>query len=106
MLTKRQKGLIRALMYPVQFESDPTGSVDRVLRVAIVEKSLGGDADEYASAIKSALDSQEHLADLLPEAQEESVVRKYLQQVQRKLAHEESASRTLHVQETSYKLRE
>ena len=87
-------------MYPVQFELDPTESVDRVLRVVIVEKSLGADAGEYASAIKSALDSHEHLADLLSASQEESVVRKYLQQVQQKLAHEESVSRTLHVQET------
>ena len=86
MLTKRERGLIRALMYPVQFEHDPAVSIDRVLRCVVQEKSLNADTEEYFLAIKHALGSQEKLGELLPNAQEESVVRNYLEQVQAHLA--------------------
>ncbi len=82
MLTKREKGLIRALMYPVQFDENPAESIGRVLRYVVQERSLNADAEEYSSAIKSALGNEEELADILPDTQEGSVVRNYLEQVQ------------------------
>lgn len=85
MLTNKQKALIRALMYPVQFDRKPTESVDRVLRHVVEQKCLNASADEYSSAINAALNSEEHLADLLPDSLGESAVRTYLEQVRRRL---------------------
>jgi hypothetical protein len=85
-LEPRQKGLIRGLIYPIQFENDPLDGVDRVLKVVVDARALDATPEQYASAVRAALDSDEPLAQLIPQPHPESVIRTFLVEVQKRLA--------------------
>ena len=85
MFDNRQKALIRALIYPVQFARDPVDDVDRVLDLIVSGGALGGDAAEYAAAVDAGLASDEQLADLIPQAHPEPVIRTYLAELRKRL---------------------
>jgi len=85
MLDDTFKGLIRALIYPVQFDQDPVDDVDRVVELIVRSRALGASADEYSAAVRAALQSDESLASLIPQGHSESVIRAYLAEVQRRL---------------------
>jgi hypothetical protein len=97
MLSQREKGLIRALMYPVQFDRNPSDSdnVERVLRLVIQNGSLNADEEEYLSAIQNALSSKEKLTALVPGIKRESKVRDFLRRVGEELGHAELREATL-----------
>ena len=86
MLDVRQKGLIRGLIYPIQFDENPVDGVDRVLKLVVGTQALGAMAEQYARAIEAALQSDERLALLIPQPHPESVIRTYLADVRRSLA--------------------
>lgn len=81
----REMGLIRALIYVVQFDESPLDSLDRVFERVIDARALHASPDEYLSAIKMALASDEQLAQLIPQDHPEVVIRGYLGAVQRRL---------------------
>jgi hypothetical protein len=82
----RRKALIRALVYPIQFERDPRDGVDRVLKVVVGAGALNAGPEEYARAVQAALESDEPLAPLIPQPHEESTIRTYLAEVAKRLA--------------------
>jgi hypothetical protein len=88
-LEARQKGLISALIYPIQFENDPLDGVDRVLEVVVGARALDATPEQYARAVQAALHSDESLALLIPQPHPESVIRTYLAEVERRLAKPE-----------------
>ena len=97
MLTQREKGLIRALLYPVQFDRNPgdTDNVERVLRLVIQKGSLNADEEEYLSAIKNGLSSKEKLTALVPGMKGECKVRDFLRRVEEELGRAEMREVTL-----------
>ncbi len=100
MLTTREKGLIRALMYPVQFDDNPVESVEHVIRNVVKSRSLNASEEEYATAIKKALRSDENLADILPSEQNEHMLREYLVRVGANLAGSDAQNRQAVIGET------
>jgi hypothetical protein len=81
----RAKGLIRALIYVVQFDESPIDSIDRVFERVIVGRAMHASPEEYLAAIDSALKSTEQLSQLIPQDHPEVVIRSYLAGVQRRI---------------------
>ena len=78
MLDDRTKALIRALLYPVQFEKRPEQGIARVMDLVVKQNALNATAPEYRDAIELALKSDEKLSALLPRSHDEETVRHYL----------------------------
>ncbi len=70
---------IRALIYCVQFEDDPTRAVDHALQSVVAKGALGLERNEYREAIASALSSTEPLARVIPQAHSEESIRRFLE---------------------------
>ena len=77
-LTTRHAGLIRGLIYPVQFDRDPRDGIDRVLSLVVERRALDASPTEYLQAIREALASDEALDTLIPQDHSDSVIRQYL----------------------------
>jgi hypothetical protein len=86
-----ERSLIRGLIYPIQFETNPVKGIDRVMSQVINAGALGATPEEYLNAVRSGLESKEQLSDLIPQNHSEQVIRGYLKQVRDRL---ESALRT------------
>lgn len=79
-LTDRHAGLLRALVYPVQFDDDPAADgVDRVADQVVRRGALGGSPAEYRDAILAGLAGDEPLAELIPQDHPEATIRRYLE---------------------------
>lgn len=74
-------GLIRGLIYPVQFDDDPRSGIPRVLDLVVGEHAMDASPREYLEAIREALASDESLAELIPQDHPEDVIRRYLRDV-------------------------
>jgi hypothetical protein len=81
----RAKGLIRALIYVVQFDESPLDSIDRVYDRVVVGRAMHAGSDEYRDAINSALESTEQLSQMIPQDHPEVVIRSYLAALQKRL---------------------
>lgn len=89
--SQMDQSILRALIYPVQFERQPVDGVDRV--VSHVGKN--GILKEYspaevAAAIKRGLSSDAALADLLPQSHPEDAIRAFLSELSGRLQDENS----------------
>ena len=80
-LSQHIAGLMRSLMYVVQYERDPLENIERALEVV-----HAGELDEYRAALDQALASEVALANLGPEYHPEVIVRRYLAEVRRRLS--------------------
>ena len=69
---------IRALLYGVQFEDDPTQAIERVVETVAKKGALGLEPDDYRNAIISALASDEALARLIPHGHSDETIRRFL----------------------------
>ena len=85
MFDDRWKGLIRALIYPVQFERNPVDGVDHVVGLIAGGRVLTGSSEEYAAAVDAAMRSEERLALLIPQPHSESLIRAYLAELRKHL---------------------
>jgi hypothetical protein len=81
MLDDRTKMLLRALLYPVQFEAKPENGIDRVVRSVILRSALNASPMEYQSAIVTALDSTDKLSEIIPQDHNERTTRNYLNEL-------------------------
>ena len=84
-LSVRSAGLIRALIYPVQFDDNPLEAVDRVIDTVVRTRSLDATPEEYRSGIREALTSADRLSDLIPQDHSDDVIRRYLAEVARRI---------------------
>jgi hypothetical protein len=84
MFDDNQKGLLRILIYPVQFNENPTDAVDRVFKMTF-KSSKNITPGEYLAAIEAGLQSDERLSDLIPQKNSESTIRAYLAECKRRL---------------------
>ena len=78
MLDDRSRSLVRALLYPVQFEQEPEAGLARTFKRVIAAHALNASEDEYLAAITAALESDEPLSELIPQSRSEETVRAYL----------------------------
>jgi hypothetical protein len=85
-------GCVRALLYPVQFEPDPLDGLDRVLETVVRVRALGLAPADYRRLVRAALASDAGLASVLPQPHPEPVVRRYLREVEHRLAAELAGS--------------
>ena len=86
MFSNNQKGLVRGLIYGIQFDPDPIDGVDRILRLVVDRQAMGATRGDFAAAVDAALSSDEPLAQLIPQYHPESVIRAFLTEMQRRLA--------------------
>jgi hypothetical protein len=84
-LEQRLKGLLRILIYPIQFSVNPVSDVDRVVDQVVRSKAMHTEPDEYLNAIEVALGSDERISELIEQKHSESVIRTYLSEIQRRL---------------------
>ena len=70
--------LLRAVIYVVQFEADPTQAIDRVLTQVIEPGALGASRQTYRDALARALVSDVALATLIPQPHSEATIRHYI----------------------------
>jgi hypothetical protein len=81
-------GLLRALLYGVQFETNLLNGVDRTLENVVGRRALGAEPKEYLDGVRNALKSAIALSTLLPLDHSESDVRRYLQVIAHRLEEE------------------
>jgi hypothetical protein len=74
-------GLIRGLIYPVQFEKDPRSGIEHVLDRVVSEGAMDATPMDYLAAIREALASDEAVHELIPQDHSEAVIRQYLSAV-------------------------
>lgn len=84
-LATRSKALLRALIYPVQFEADPRNAIDRVMERVVEPGCLDGTPAEYARSIRQGLATTERLAELVPQKHDEASIRGYLDELVRRI---------------------
>jgi hypothetical protein len=90
MFSNNQKGLIRGLIYCIQFSNDPVNGVDHVFKVVVDRRAMDASREEYAAAVDAALSSDEPLSQLIPQPHSEAVIRAFLAAVQKRFADEPS----------------
>lgn len=80
-------GLIRALLFGVQYETNLLDGVQRTLEDVVGRKVLGATPAQYLNGIRGALASTMELSKLLPMALEpsETQVRDFLAEIARRL---------------------
>jgi hypothetical protein len=78
MTDSRSKSLLRALIYPVQFDANPVSAIDRVFRQVVERAALNGSVEEYRQAVDAGLGSTASVAELIPQSHSESEIRAYL----------------------------
>ena len=78
MIDSRSKSLLRALIYPVQFEANPLSAIDRVIRQVIKRAALDASVEDYRQAVDAGLASTASVAELIPQPHSESAIRAYL----------------------------
>ena len=79
--TPKDAGVIRSLIYPVQFESSPLSAVDRVLSRVIGAGQDRLSASACIESITGALESDDELSKLIPQDHSEETIRSYLKEI-------------------------
>ena len=77
---------VRALIYPVQFERDPLHGLDRVLESVEAGGVLDASPERCLGAVRTALASDEGLAELIPQGHSEDAIRRFLSELEQRLA--------------------
>lgn len=85
MLDDRTRMLLRALLYPVQFEKQPELGIERVMKSVVFQNALQATSSDYLRAINSALESDENLSNIIPQGHNDEVVRRYLRRLSNEL---------------------
>src|SRR5712691_7517833 len=80
-LSTRSAALMRALIYPVQFDENPLEAVDHVMDTVVSRRALNATPAEYRAGIQEALTADDRLSQLIPDSHHEEVIRKYLTEV-------------------------
>lgn len=83
--TDDDAAILRMIIYPVQFESNPMNAVDRV--IALLKRSENADRLSQAAvreAIEHGLASDAALENLIPQPHSEHVIRDFLREIARR----------------------
>ena len=78
-------GILRMLIYPIQFDPEPVKGIDRVLEVVVFADHLKLQVPDVIAAIDAGLASNAVLSELIPQGHTETVIRDYLAAVRARL---------------------
>jgi hypothetical protein len=93
-LDLKSASILRALIYPIQFESKPVEGINRVLRMVVFADHLKLQVPDVIAAIDAGLDSNASLSELIPQGHTEAVIRSFLAAVRTRLECEPPMKRT------------
>jgi hypothetical protein len=80
--------ILRMLIYPVQFESDPLNGIDRVVTQVVLARPSRLRLPDVIAAIDAGLASDAKLAELIPQSHSEVVIRRLLSALRTRLETE------------------
>jgi hypothetical protein len=86
------KGHIRALLYPVQFESDLVAGVERALDLVVRRGALGASPERYLASVRAAQASGAPLTDVIPMEHSDLEIRRFLAEVESRLTDDSVSS--------------
>lgn len=93
-LSTRSAALMRALIYPVQFDKNPLDAVDRVMDMVVTQHVLDATPAEFRAGIQEALTADDRLSRLIPQNHSEEVIRKYLAEIAHRIERGASGDAT------------
>jgi hypothetical protein len=92
-LDLKSAGILRMLIYPIQFDREPVEGIDRVLKMVVFADHLKLKVPDVIAAIDAGLASNASLSELIPQRHTEAVIRSYLAAVRTRLGSETPAAR-------------
>jgi hypothetical protein len=87
-LDLRGAGILRMLIYPIQFEADPLNGIDRVLAQVVFADHSRLPLPDVVAAIDAGLTSSARLSELIPQSHSEVVIRRFLSALRMRLEAE------------------
>jgi hypothetical protein len=84
----RRAGMLRMLIYPIQFDPDPVMGIDRVLKMVVFADHTKLQVPEVIVAIEAGLASSASLSELIPQSHSEAVIRGFLSALRTRLEDE------------------
>jgi hypothetical protein len=76
---------ICALIYGVQFDTNPLDGVNRVLQQVVQAGALSATPNQYLQSIRKALASKTKLAELIPQGHSEETIRLFLKELEQRI---------------------
>ena len=80
--------ILRMLIYPNQFDSDPLSGIDRVVAQVVFADHLRLPLPDVIAAIDAGLASDAKLSELIPQSHSEVVIRGFLSALRMRLVTE------------------
>jgi len=77
--------ILRMLIYPVQFEANPSDGIDHVIAQVVFADHLKLSVPEVLAAIDAGLASHSKLSELIPQSHSEAVIRGFLSALRTRL---------------------
>ncbi|HMG85322.1 MAG TPA: hypothetical protein VK574_06240 [Terracidiphilus sp.] len=87
-------GILRMLIYPIQFDPEPVKGIDRVLKMVVFADHLRLQVPDVIAAIDAGLASNARLSELIPQGHNETVICGFLSAVRVRLESPPPAERT------------
>ncbi len=84
--------ILRMLIYPIQFDSDPREGIDRVVDQVVFAEHLRLAVTDVIAAIDAGLASDAKLSELIPQSHSEVVIRGFLAALRVRLETERGRS--------------
>jgi hypothetical protein len=81
-------GVLRMMIYPIQFDPEPVKGIDRVLKMVVFADHSKLRVPDVIAAIDAGLASDAVLSELIPQSHSERVIRGYLSAVRARLDSE------------------
>jgi hypothetical protein len=88
-LDVRKAGILRMLIYPIQFDTEPVQGIERVLQGVVFASHSNLKVRDVIAAIDAGLASNAKLSELIPQGHSEEVIRGFLSALRKRI---ESAS--------------
>lgn len=80
--------ILRMLIYPIQFSSEPASAIEHVLKVSVFADHIKFTVPDVIAAIDAGLVSDAKLSNLIPQDHPEAVIRNFLAAVRTRLEAE------------------
>ena len=74
----QRAAILRMIIYPIQFDSDPVSGINRVIDQVVFADHLKLTLPEVIAAIDAGLASDAKLSELIPQRHSEAVIRGFL----------------------------
>jgi len=81
----QRAAILRMLIYPVQFEANPSDGIDHVIAQVVFADHLKLTLPDVLAAIDAGLASHSKLSELIPQSHSEAVIRGFLSALRTRL---------------------